>query len=608
MVRFPKAPDTFVTLHINCVSCNELFMVAEDEANAKKLEFWRTPSKKSGKTEFHERPEQTHKLVRPLTRSTPEFEENAWQEWQENVKTAVNCPRCGTDNRNWLRLAYAPHPGNKLERLLDILNRFWLTWLSVIVTGFLLLRLFFHNREDQGLIEYVLNSDYWFIYALMLVIIILGTIIPITAIPNQWRKVRIHKIERVYDKTQSFFDKISPISVQGVAYFGIFVLLIPLVVYILLPRATSTLQKETPLIEQIDQALVALNPEKIQDLYDNHPNELAPTEGALASLQGLMPNNLFLCDPATIDTMRTTLTDASTQNLAAETAVLVDNAIYHLEQLKNQVHKGSCDPQIVANVMEPLGTLYAAAWQKCAAAPADEAATDPICNTPAIVSITEYLQRVGDPGATPLGTLPGRIKYTLQEARTLAQQTNNPQTLAQIESNLTTIENAIKRANDTPDALSRNTNILNTWLKYVGLSCLVAVITAVAATNIYESKVRRHLPQPLCHSLSRLTRVVLWEARHTLEINGQFDRIEWNKAHRNTNGGITLRGHLCPPTNGQPPEKYIRAMSYTLISDLWGHITVAEARPIRVTPSIIQAWDEHEKETKDTLNKLFIHT
>ena len=99
----------------------------------------------------------------------------------------------------------------------------------------------------------------------------------------------------------------------------------------------------------------------------------------------------------------------------------------------------------------------------------------------------------------------------------------------------------------------------------------------------------------------------MWEARHTLEINGQFDRIEWNKAHRNRNGGITLHGHLCPPTNGQADEKYIHAMSYTLISDLWGHIITAESRPIRVSPSVIQAWEDHETQTKDTLKKLFIN-
>ncbi len=173
---------------------------------------------------------------------------------------------------------------------------------------------------------------------------------------------------------------------------------------------------------------------------------------------------------------------------------------------------------------------------------------------------------------------------------------------------MTTLEKVIKRANDGPDTLPGTATMLNTWLKYVGLSCLVAVITAVVATQIYTSKISSHLPQPLSYSLSRLTRVVLWEARHTLEINGHFDHIEWNEAYRTIDGGITLRGHLCPPNNSNRlPEKYVRATCYTLRSDLWGHIIFAEAKSIRVTPSIIQEWHEHEKKTKDNLNNLFVN-
>ena len=597
MVRFPKAPDTLVTLQIECVSCRELFTLAEDAANATTLDSWRMPTNGPGQTEMHPRPPQTHRLVRPLTLSKPEQDENSWEYWEEKKETAVNCPRCGTDNRNWLRLSYAPHPGNKLERFWDILNRFSLTWLSIAVTLFLLLRLLLREWDNE----------YLFTYALMFVIIILGTVIPITAITGQWRKERLHKIITKFDKTIPWYKSLSPAWGQGILYFGLFVFVIPTVVYILLPWVTGAFQNEKPLTERIDQALVALDDAAIQDLVDNHSNELAPANNALISLQGLIPSNLFLCDPAAIDTTLTNLEAMNMQNLAPETAVLIENASHHLEQLKTQAANGSCDPQTVINAVQPLSTLNADTWQACITASAAYTATNPVCNDPAVVTIIAYLQNAGDPGAIFLGTLPSKIRYTLQEARTLALQTNDPNVLARIENDVTTLEKAIKRANDGPDTLPGTATMLNTWLKYVGLSCLTAVITAVVATQIYTGKISRHLPQPLSYSLSRLTRVVLWEARHTLEINGHFDHIEWNEAYRTIDGGITLRGHLCPPTTTSPPEKYVRAMCYTLRSDLWGHIIFAEAKSVRVSPSIIQEWHEHEKETKDNLNKLFVN-
>lgn len=597
MVRFPNAPDTLVTLQIECVSCQEIFTLAEDEANAMTRSSWRMPTAGPGHTEMEPRPENTRHLVRPLARSTPNQDPESWERWGDNKETAVNCPRCGTDNRNWLRLAYAPHPGSKWERFWARINKFTLTWISIILTIFLLGRLLFREREN----------DHLFIYALMIVIIILATIIPIMAITGQWRKERTHKIVTKFNETLPFYKRFSPSLTQGVLYFSLFVLLIPAVVYILLPAVTGRFKSEQPLVERIDQAVVSLDPEKIQTLQTTDSKQLVPTENALASMQSMMPKNLFLCDPEAIDTLLTTLTTMDMNVVDPQVGVRVDNAIYHLGELQKQVDKGTCDPQTVTNAIMPLGALYTEEWQHCATAAADELAQDPVCSNPTVVSIVEYLRTAAAPGS-PLfvATLADEIQLTLKEARKILQETNDPEIIARIESELAVIENGIDYANNGPTTFPGTSDMLNTWLKYVGLSCLIAVITAVVSTNIYASKVNKHLPQPLCYSLSRLTRVVMWEARHSLEINGHFDRIEWHEAYRNRNGGITLRGHLCPPSNGQSAQKYVRAMSYNLVSDLWGHVIVAEAKPVRVSPSVMQAWQVHEEQMKNTLDKLFI--
>ena len=132
--------------------------------------------------------------------------------------------------------------------------------------------------------------------------------------------------------------------------------------------------------------------------------------------------------------------------IAEKAAVLIENAAHHLEQLKTQAANGACDPHTVISAVQPLSTLNADTWQACITAPAADIATNPVCNDPAVVTIAAYLQNAGDPGAVFLGTLTSKISYTLQEARTLAQQTDDPKVLARIESDVTTLEKAIKRA------------------------------------------------------------------------------------------------------------------------------------------------------------------
>ncbi|MCZ7667077.1 MAG: hypothetical protein M5U34_07580 [Chloroflexi bacterium] len=69
-------------------------------------------------------PQQTRQLVRPLMRATPEFGETSWDRWPAHRETAVNCPRCGTDNRNWLRLAYARPADNRRTWVYEHLSKF----------------------------------------------------------------------------------------------------------------------------------------------------------------------------------------------------------------------------------------------------------------------------------------------------------------------------------------------------------------------------------------------------------------------------------------------------------------------------------------------------
>ena len=582
MFHFPQAPDTLVTRQIECVSCKEVFIISEDYAQPgpQKSDHWRMPSEQPAHTELHHHPEPTHQPVLPFARTTPNQAPSLTLTWNRSQRTFINCPRCGTDNRNWLRLAYAPPPGNWKERLSSRTSRFGLTGLSYAVTLFLLLRLLWRESIHNNLIA----------YGLLLVIMVLGTLIPIMAITGQWRKVRTHKIVSKFDKTQPFYNQISPTLKQGVFYFVLFVLMIPFLIYILLPRATNTFIKEKPLVERIDQALVQLNQESLLALQLEENNSLAPTENALVSMQSLMHKSLFLCNPAAIDTVLTNLRDINAQSLSPETAVRVENAIYNLNKLQTQMQTGTCDPTLVTNALFPLSTLYAEAWQKCAAASASETAQDPDCNDPAVAGLVTYLQKVSDPGAPLfLGTLADEIKLTLQEARMLVQETNDPAVIARIESELAVIEKAIDHANNGSNTAPGTSTMLNTWMKYVGLACLIAVITAVASTEIYVGRINQHLPKPICSSIPNMTRVVQWEIGRSLESLEELREVEWMDARRNRQGGIILEGLRRAP-NETATGNYVRAQRYIVTSDMWGCIQETAVKHVRA-PKAIQSTD-----------------
>lgn len=593
MFRFPDVPDTLVTLQIECVSCQEVFTLAEDAANAARNDKrdWRMPTAGRGHSPMHPRPQQTRQLVRPLMRATPEFGETSWDRWPAHRETAVNCPRCGTDNRNWLRLAYARPADNRRTWVYEHLSKFYLLWASVIFTGLLLLYLLCNIWSKNNLIAYVL----------MIVIMILGTLIPIFSIPNQWRQIRLHKIISKYDKTLPPFSYISPAFKQGAFYLSLFVLAVPVFLYILAPTGVALFQDENTLVARYDQALVELDAGAINELETANSPKLEPSKNALMGIQRLLYPNLFVCDMKINDPLLESLSNINLDKLSSETAVQIKSVRNNLRDLQQK--SAACDHQSAYKTVASLSALYHENKQKCSATLTE---ADPECSNTAIKNIMLNLETLSASGEPLfLGTLADEMKLTLKEARMLAQETTDPTVKALLGSDLDTIEDIIKQANGSVNVDTDNNALLITWIKYVGLSSLIAVITAVVSTYLYVTKINRHLPQPLCYSLNQLTRVVLWEARHSLEINGHFDRIEWHVASRNANGGITLRGHLTPPTTGEETEKYIRAMRYTLISDLWGHIITADAKSVRIQPSVLQAWDQQQK-TENTLNHMFV--
>ena len=526
--KFPKPPNTLVTLQIECVSCKETFPLAEGEAKA-------VLSQNSGNDSSL-----TTSRQQPLTRALTNTQE-------------VNCPRCDTDNRNWVRLVYADHPGGFLERQLSRLEKFSLIWVGYAVTAYLFFRL----------LSRTLGDTHWDAYALTFIMILLAGAIPSRAITGFWRKTRDHKIKNNYDSSRTPIQRLSPGTSQGFFYLIFFVIAIPAVFYVIIPQTISLLKPpEADLGTKINQLVVDLNPSKLDALYAESPQSFIPLDVALLNLRSNLNDHMLQCNPESINSMIQELELLKQQDPRLETAVIADNAIFSLSQLKPPENGDSCEQSLLAN------TLLAT--------------TNPTDSIP-------YAEK---------------IKSILPAASMLITENQDASLHASIGSQVKIIRGLVDKANGiTPEPSTFS--ILSIWIKYVGLSCLVSVITGVVATNNYINKINPHLPNPLCHNIRNLTRVVISETKQSLKINGNFRRVEWTEATQNKYGGISLKGILCPPTNGESSDKYVRGMSYVVVSDMWGRVKSAISKSVRIAPSVHQAWDNLDSNTEMSINQLF---
>lgn len=135
------------------------------------------------------------------------------------------------------------------------------------------------------------------------------------------------------------------------------------------------------------------------------------------------------------------------------------------------------------------------------------------------------------------------------------------------------------------------------WILAVGTITSFSSFIAYGAIHTMAKEADRQLPRPIYHSIADMTRIVAWEARIALEI-ARVDTIQWTQAARNPLGGITLRGidRDTPLYNadGSIRTEYVRAQRYIIESDKWGRIISARlgdtTAPIALrTPAFVVA-------------------
>lgn len=142
---------------------------------------------------------------------------------------------------------------------------------------------------------------------------------------------------------------------------------------------------------------------------------------------------------------------------------------------------------------------------------------------------------------------------------------------------LTRIETArIRSLREFSKELLGDFRFLLLWIILMGLPLLFSVFLIMRSLTEFVGRVDQQLPQPIFHSVANMTRVVSWEAKQALDIEGTMRHIQWVKVERNAEGGINLIGlHRDPPSfdsQGKAVGERVRAQRHVVETDMWGRI------------------------------------
>ncbi len=143
---------------------------------------------------------------------------------------------------------------------------------------------------------------------------------------------------------------------------------------------------------------------------------------------------------------------------------------------------------------------------------------------------------------------------------------------------------------DTNQRSNIDIQYLRTWFLFVTTASFISLVFPTIAVTSYVGRINALLPRPIYFSLSNMTRVVVWEAKRTLEIMGNMRHVQWMNAQRNHLGGIDLEGlHRDLPdfgTEGHSISTRVQAQKLTIRSDMWGKIYNTSIVDVRVTPAV----------------------
>lgn len=598
MFQFPTSPNTLVTRQIECVSCREIFAITEDVAalRPERSGFWAMLPDQLANIRQRFDPRIGYAPVLPETRAGVQSAPHPILTERRSQRAHVNCPRCGTDNRNWLHITNPPPDANSFGRH-TWWARFNLAAIGAAVA--LLLGIVATLVLDQA-------GDNKLQTLAMLAFVVIGVFLQTVVITSLWRKQRLFNAEKKLDQTKPAW-RLSPTTETNLTFFLLFAVLLPLLIYAIMPLILNRVRPRLlpPLPDRIDQVLVSL-----PDTFNNASREdLVLLENSVVALEAVISQRDFDCQSGTLTTM--------IENLEAlrlgrsQNDVLLLNSINSLRDLRDsgpechtellneaisnlQLLIGICGgvgsvsptPGPPGTLIPPTGKGPAGKRLSASVAQVNPTATPTpqICtNTTVLSNILFQLIALQQPEPeTPLRpTLQERAKSALERSRLIALISSNQNELKLIAGQVANFEQVTGITLPKPRPV--NLDAILIWVFVVGTANVVAGFAAMSAVQSFLERIQPHLPRPIGFSIAEMTRVAIRDLRRTLDMSDEALReIQWTSIKRQPNGGVLLKGVFLPPVELESKDVYIRTQCCQAWTDQWARVLDAEINFCRI--------------------------
>ena len=489
MLNLPIPPQTRISRQLNCVSCQEQFIISEDDPSRERRysNNWQLPTNHYPDIQLRYQPNRSRRATLPEVHAIPDTNDQEFREWSNERRELLHCPRCGTDNRNWLNILNPPHiaPTGIISALLPQKTRIWrerfpIAFMGAVVVAlcFLLVALLFLTVTSHSV---ALNG--------ILMFFIIVAVVAITSELTQQKKALALRENRHLRKIKNVKHKDVELGywLRGFSFVFIVAIIIPLLFFQVAPRVLRTVvmiisddpvevvdNVAAPYLQTLDESLVDL-PDEVQEM----------TKDLIVTIESIPDGN-----------------NEAIARLLGRFSVNLDNV---LDEAAQSLHAETI-PQIQA------------------------------------------------------------LKTIIDDAKTAVQTAQNKEMQTRI--------------NEAGASLG----YLALWELTVGLAGFLSVFTSMRALKDYVNKIDNQLPPPIFYSVANMTRVIVWEAKHALEMGDAVQKMQWTAVQRNEQGGITLQGIHRDHNNtaGDPLTTRVLAQRYEIKSDRWGHILEAEIKAARV--------------------------
>lgn len=556
MIELPLPPRTFTTRHVRCISCEELFAVAEEffEENQRRAggredanggDRRRLSPDYTAFTWLRARDRRQQQPVQAQNRAAAQVQAQANEDARDNY---VNCPRCGADNRNWLQILTRPDAPNRLlvnyfrndpiQAFIFLISPIFV-FLGFIAIGFLLA-----VQPDRPLDD--------FIWPLIAALLFAGFTTAILLFPQQ------------------LFNRVTPV--------------VPLLYGVLFSLGLAFCAFLLAYDRWPDDVLIRAAPLAVSTAAVGF---LSTTRLTAEWRIALQQHRLQRWLPGqTMPQWRTRPFRIAARTLVNWTITLPLFLFFLLPFLINAI-AGAAEPQ--AN--PPLGELRAYRtdvenWR--AAQGNDVSGTADSASLVVLTAVSGYLDATNAQRRT-------ESQVTTLQQLLASQQELLPSTLASpnqsVADALTVYLGRLAAAEDAPLVPGGFPwGFLIVWIGIVSLSGGMSSGAALGTVMSFARTVDGQLPPPIFYSVANMTRIVAWEAKHALEVRGNMEHVQWMGVQRNEQGGINLIGlHRQVRTHnadGRPIEDLLPAQKYMVRTDRNGRILEAGITDMRVRPTV----------------------